>query len=352
MTDGRMLAEAIDMLGAGTAERDLDGFRARYPEARVRLVAQREEYDGSLHHALLIKERDGATISLSWCPDRALPWPLRGVHRAGEHLLLRVNGVETPVARAIACLDFIWDESRLADRLISDSLVREVLEEEPEPLTDAELQEAMDAFRRARGLLTGGAIRAWMDRNHISHLELEELVVLEASVARLRSRVAAGRVEDWFAAHGHELDVARVARVEFTDGPRVLAAEGFLDAVERAFADGTARPGEVFATLRRGELDPETADRVFGAAPGTVTGPFETEHGHLVIKVLAVEPAVLDGTVRDLVERRIFAEWIERRRSTAKIEWFWGTTERTGASGASGSSGAADPAGTAGRAGT
>lgn len=330
MADGRMLAQAVDLLSAGTAERDLDGFRAEHPWARIRLVGQREEYDGSLQHALLIKKRDGATISLSWCPDRALPWPLRGVHRAGEHLLLRVNGVETPVARAIACLDFIWDESRLADRLITDSLVREALEEAPEPLADTELQEAMDALRRARGLLTGGAVRAWMDRNHISHHELEELVVLEASVARLRSRVAAGRVEDWFTEHGHELDVARVARVEFTAaGPRVLDADGFLASVERAFADGTARPGEVFATLRRGELSPETAGQVFAAAPGTVIGPFESERGHLLLKVLAVQPAVLDDAVRDLVERRIFAEWVERRRSTAKIEWFWGTADRT-----------------------
>jgi putative peptide maturation system protein len=384
MADGRLLAEAIDLLSGGTPERDLDGFRAEHPSARVRLVRQREEYDGSLHHALLIKEGDGATISLSWCHDRALPWPLRGVHRAGEHLLLRVNGVETPVARAIACLDFIWDESRLADRLISDSLVREALEEEP--LTDAELQAAMDAFRRARGLLTGAAVRAWLDRHHISHPELEELVAVEASVARLRSRVAFGRLGPWLAEHGHELDVARVARVEFTAeaGPRALAADGFLDAVEQAFADGTARPGEVFAALRRGELDGEMADQVFGAAPGTVVGPFPTAHGHLLIKVLAVEPALLpattaphtpalnaitsgaatsgtaasdttafdtsalDATVRDLAERRIFADWIEQRRNAAKIEWFWGTADRTGAHG---SSGAEDPTGTAERTG-
>ncbi|GGO69616.1 TIGR04500 family putative peptide maturation system protein [Nonomuraea cavernae] len=332
MADGRMLAEAVGLLSAGAAERDLAAFRADHPAARVRLIRQREEYDGSLHHALLIKDGDGATISLSWCPDRALPWPLRGVHRAGEHLLLRVNGVETPVARAIACLDFIWDESRLADRLITDSLVRELLEEAPEPLTDAELQAATDAFRRARGLLTAGAVREWMDRNHLSHPELEELVAVEASVARLRSRVAGGQVEEWLAEHGHELDVARVARVEFAAGagPRVPDADGFLDAAERAFADGTARPGDVFATLRRGELDQETADQVFGATPGTVVGPFPTERGHLLIKVLAVEPAVLDATVRDLAERRIFADWLERRRSTAKIEWFWGTADRTG----------------------
>ncbi|NUP65657.1 MAG: hypothetical protein HOW71_26215, partial [Nonomuraea sp.] len=51
--------------------------------------------------------------------------------------------------------------------------------------------------------------------------------------------------------------------------------------------------------------------------------------GHLLVKVLAVEPAVLDGTARDLVERRIFGEWIEERRNAAKIEWFWGVAERT-----------------------
>ncbi|SET89043.1 TIGR04500 family putative peptide maturation system protein [Nonomuraea wenchangensis] len=330
MTYGPMLADAVGLLSSGEPERGLEGFRAAYPRVRTRLVAQREEFDGSLHHALLIKDGDGATISLSRCAERALPWPLRGVHRAGEHLLLRVNGVETPVARAIACLDFIWDESALADRLVADSLVREELEETREPLSDAALQEAMDAFRRARGLLTGEATRAWMERNRISHRELEELVALEAAVAALRSRVAEGRVEDWFAEHGAQLDVARVARAVFVTEPAAVPdAAGFLGAVERAFADGSARPGEVFATVRRGDLDGETAERIFGAPPGTVAGPFPVEGGHLLVKVLAVEPAVLDATVRDLVERRIFSEWIDERRNAAKIEWFWGIAERT-----------------------
>ncbi|MFG1946108.1 TIGR04500 family putative peptide maturation system protein [Nonomuraea sp. NPDC048826] len=328
MTDGPMLADAVGLLSSERPADGLAAFRAAYPRVRARLLAQREEFDGSLHHALLIKDGD-ATVSLSWCPDRALPWPLRGVHRAGEHLLLRVNGIETPVARAIACLDFIWDESALADRLVADSLVREELEETREPLTDAALQEAMDAFRRARGLLTAAATREWMERHRVSHRELEELVSLEAAVAALRKRVSEGRVEEWFAAHGAELDVARVARAEFVAEPAVPAPGGFLDAVERAFADGTARPGEVFATVRRGELDAGQAERIFATPPGQVAGPFRTEHGHLLVKVLAVEPAVLDAGTRDLVERRVFREWVERRRSTAKIEWFWGLAERT-----------------------
>lgn len=332
--DGRTLADAVGLLSGGTAERDLDAFRVGHPGVRARLIRQREEYDGSLHHALLLKDGSGATVSLSWCPETALPWPLRGVHRAAEHLLLRVNGVDTPVARAIACLDFIWDESRAADRLVRDGLVREVLEESPERFTDAELQDAMNAFRRARGLMTGEATRAWMDRNGLSHRELEELVATEASVARLRERVSAGLVEQWFAEHGHELDVARVVQVALDAGEGTRSGfaakpEDFLVAAERAFADGTATSGPIFVTLRRGELDTEAAGQVFGADPGTVVGPVETKDGAALFKVLAIVPAVLDGTVRDQIERRIFAEWIERRRSTAKIEWFWGTTDRT-----------------------
>ncbi|WP_214416503.1 TIGR04500 family putative peptide maturation system protein [Sphaerisporangium fuscum] len=329
LTDGRMLTEAIRLLSGGAAERDLETFRAGHPGIRARLVGQREEYDGSLHHALLVKGEDGSTVSLSWCPATALPWPLRGVHRAAEHLLLRVNGVDTPVSRAIACLDFVWDESRVADRLITDALVRESLEESPEHFTDAELQEALNAFRRARGLLTAEATRAWMDRHGISHVELEELVTAEASVARLRSRVAAGRVEEWFAAHGHELDVARVVQLTLTGEGAEVKPGSFLAAAERAFAGGEAAPAPLFATLRRGELAPEVAALVFRAAPGTVVGPVRTGDGEVLYKVLAVVPAVLDEAVRLEAERRIFAEWIERRRSTAKIEWFWGTADRT-----------------------
>ncbi|MEV4096724.1 TIGR04500 family putative peptide maturation system protein [Streptosporangium saharense] len=330
MTDGPTLAEALRVLTDGA---DLGAFRAANPDLRVRLVAQREEFDGSLQHALLIKEQDGSTVSLSWSPDLGLPWPLRGVHRAGEHLLLRVNGVETPVARAVACLDFVWDERGVADRLVTDCLVREALEEESEPISDAELQRAMDAFRRARGLLTGAATRAWMERNHLSHAELEELVAVEASVARLRSRIAAGHVEDWFAAHGHDLDVVRLARVVLVPGTP-LTGDGFLGDVERAFARGLAVPGEIFVAARGRELvaeiGEEAARTVMSAAPGTLAGPFPTDRGELTVKVLAVEPAVLDDTVRDLVEREIFAGWIERRRNAAKVEWFWGTAERTG----------------------
>ncbi len=40
--------------------------------------------------------------------------------------------------------------------------------------------------------------------------------------------------------------------------------------------------------------------------------------------------AELDADTRRRVERRVFDLWIDERRRAAKIEWFWGTTARTG----------------------
>ncbi|WP_214102733.1 TIGR04500 family putative peptide maturation system protein [Acrocarpospora catenulata] len=248
-----MLSDALDTLRdlAGTdpaeASDHLRRLRERHPDVRFRLLCQREEYDGSRHYDLLIKRAGEGTVSLSWCPEQNLPWPLRGVHRASELLLLRIDGVGVTVADAVARLDFLWDEARLMDRIVTATLLQAELTESPVELTDDELQEAVDAFRRARGLLTVEQTRAWMDQRCLTDVDLAALVAGEAAAARVRERVTAGRVESYFAEHQAE----------------------------------------------------------FGA--------------------------VLDDETRRRVERRIFDEWLAERRRAAKIEWFWGTTARTGA---------------------
>jgi putative peptide maturation system protein len=243
-----MLNDALDTLRA-MADTDpehvdelLKDLRERHPETRFRLLRQREEYDGSPHYDLLIKQPGQGTVSLSWCPDRALPWPLRGVHRAGEMMLLRVNGVAVPVADAVARMDFLWDDSRLMDRLVDSALLQQDLEEEPVEFAEGELQEAVDAFRRARGLLTERQTREWMERRSLTPADLERLVEGEAAAARIRQRVNEGRVS------GGEVNEGRVS-----------------------------------------------------------------------------EGRVSEGRVE-------FDAWMEERRESAKVEWFWGNSTRTGTS--------------------
>src|SRR5205085_1049945 len=115
---------------------------------------------------------------------------------------------------AIACLDFIWDEARLVERLLNVCLLQEALEQEPIEPSDAELQRAMDAFRRARRLYTAEETHDWMERHGITHEKLERLVANQALAARLCERVTEGQVEAAFEARRAEFDTARIARFD------------------------------------------------------------------------------------------------------------------------------------------
>jgi putative peptide maturation system protein len=321
-----MLDDALDTLRGlrdmepEQAQERLKDLRARHPEARFRLLWQREEWDDSLHYDLLVKSAAEGTISLSWSPDRALPWPLRGVHRASELLLLRVDGVDVTVADAVARVDFLWDEARLADRIVAGALLQADLEESPIELTPSELQVAVDAFRRARGLLTQEQTHAWLDRRSLTLLDLEKLVAGEAAAVRVRERVTAGKVESYFQEHRAEFGQARAARLSFPDPGSAwrAATEIGAGADFYAVAEQTAGASLVIESMSLAEVGP--------ARVGEIVGPTGDD---ALLKVISVSPATLDPRTRRLVQERIFDEWLDERRRAAKIEWFWGTTART-----------------------
>ncbi len=183
------------------------------------------------------------TASLSFCPDRAVPWPLRGAHRWSDKDLLRVNDTVLGVDQALAALDFIWDEARITDLLVNACLVREALDKDPITLSDEELQDALDAFRRGRKLYTAEDTHRWMKRHGLTHEKVEALVADEAIVARLRQRVTAGRLDAYFEAHRADFDLAMLARIEVPDegdarrlADQVRSGElSFFDAAQQQF---------------------------------------------------------------------------------------------------------------------
>src|SRR5215470_14545278 len=134
------------------AKQRLRAVQEKSPGIALDLVWEEEGYDQSVHYDVLLHLAHEGTVSLSFCPDRAVPWPLRGVHRSRDGDLLRVNATVMRIDQAIGCLDFIWNEDRIVDRLISVCIIQEELEKNPLELSEAELQHAMDAFRRAHRL--------------------------------------------------------------------------------------------------------------------------------------------------------------------------------------------------------
>src|SRR6185503_13706314 len=65
-------------------------LQTRQPGTKLELLWEEEPYDRFVHYDVLLDLPDG-TLSLSFCPARAVPWPLRGAHRWSDADLVRVN---------------------------------------------------------------------------------------------------------------------------------------------------------------------------------------------------------------------------------------------------------------------
>ncbi|HKQ78120.1 MAG TPA: TIGR04500 family putative peptide maturation system protein [Blastocatellia bacterium] len=322
------------------AKARLSLLQKRHPHTGMNLLWEEEAYDGSVHYDALLRLSEGATVSLSFCPERAMPWPLRGAHRWSETELARVNDTVLRVEQAIACLDFIWNEAPIINRLINVCLIQEEFERDPVELTDAELQFGMDGFRRAHKLYSAEDTYFWMRQRGMTHERLERLVADNLAVARLRDRIAEGRVEIYFEDHCADFDTVHIARIEFSDEEsarrlhrRILTGEvDFYEAAQSHFlaAAGGAKMTErsLFASIRRHEASGELGAAVFAADQGEVVGPARVEDGYAIAHVLSSTPARLDDATRAAIKEILFEEWLSERRQAARIEWHWGNSER------------------------
>jgi putative peptide maturation system protein len=323
-----------------TARARLQPLRARHPGADIDVVWEEQAFDGSMHFDALIRPGTAQTISLSVCPDRDLPWPLRGLQRWKDSDLLRVNGVVLSVADAIAQLDALWERAPLMQRLIDRCLVDERLSREPLEVSDDEIQHAFDTLRRSRGLLTPAAFEAWMKDSGVSWATLEGMATQLARTARLRERTVGHRVDAVLADDLAGFDLVALATVQTRAAEAaqalreaaVAGGRGLLHAAQEMFA----RHPDVQVALRRvrrHQLDNAVARALAayeadaGAALPPVVAVADGEV-HLLAEVLQVEPARADDPeVRRAAAARLYEEWLREQRRAARIEWFWGRTD-------------------------
>lgn len=344
----RALIDSLDCLAdlvqAGTqpeeARKRVRLLHADHPDIKMELLWEEQPYDRSVHYDMLLHPPTRGTVSLSFCPDRGLPWPLRGVHPSSAKDLVRVNKTVLQVDQAIACLDFMGEDSRAMKRLVNVCLVQEALEEDPIELTHWELQCAMDRFRRARRLYRAVDTFRWLQERGITHAQLEQRVRDEAIVTKLREKVTAGRVEKYFESHQADFDTAVVACIVGTDEGGVKRSYEeicrgtmtFYEAAQHWFLNKIESSGnpslEVFTVLKRCEVPPDAASVVFAASPGDLVGPLCSGHTYTILRVLSVIPARLDRRTRSEIQKILFEKWLMSRREAAVIEWLWGNASQ------------------------
>ena len=172
----------------------------------------------------------------------------------------------------------------------------------------------------------------------------ERFVANQVMVAKLRDRVTASHVEEYFAEHQADFDTAYFAQINFSDAEsthrtytQIRTGElDFYEAAQHRFlaSECSGQPtGDLFTVALRRQVSPELGTAVFQAIPGAVLGPIRTAEGYAIVRVLAFEPARLDERTHRAIAESLFEAWLAERRQTAIIEWYWGNASQTSQAG-------------------
>jgi putative peptide maturation system protein len=340
----RVVADALALLVQFRAERvpvdvawdAIRRLRDRYPSRSIDLVWENESYLDRIHYDILL-ELWGGTLSIGYCADEDVPWPVRGLQRVNEALVVRVNDDPVQVAEVVTSLDYAWHDLHVGRHLINMSLIAQEIRDRKIEVSDDELVSALTAFRVRRRLFSAAAVEQWLAEHGASQAQLEHHLRQDMARDELRRQVIGGpdAIAAYFAAHRADLERILIAKIHLADRAAADALHAELrDAPQRLLAAAQQRfiqgatSGDLFATLRRDELDPDHAAQLFTTEPGQLAPVLPSGDGFEVAQVLRRLPAVLDDETRALIGDRLFDHWLVEQRACARVEWFWGAAER------------------------
>ncbi len=316
-------------------------LRKRYTDLKLDLLSEVEEFDHSLHYDALLREPGFGTVSISYCQEKAVPWPMRGVHRWSDADLVRVNTKVITVDQVIALLDFIWDEATITDRIINQALMQQELERSEYNVSDEELQHEVDTFRKSRHLHNAAETEKWLADHGLSHEKLESYLTDSILFLKLKEQAVEGKVEDYFFEHFDELEQIQVAQIVVDNEETARWLSGRIKRGELEFyavaesqsletMAAASKPAPLFVNLKSGDLDQVDRNELRSAAVGQIVGPIRTSDGTVVVKLLGRNEAQLDEATRNEITETLFDQWLAVQRSMVRVEWCWGNISKTG----------------------
>ncbi|MGV9773106.1 TIGR04500 family putative peptide maturation system protein [Streptosporangium sp. NPDC003464] len=340
------LADAVELLRGlpatpetvDDAHRSVRAWAAERPWLHAQLVVDEPPGTARVGYDLLLEHPEGGAVALSAEVDDGIPWLVdHSTHWAAANIL-SVDGVGLSIAAALSAIRSLGArDRRVHEQLVDHRILLNEMENDPRPATDAETRQAADEFRRRRGLTTREQTLDWLARTGISEKGFWGHAKLQARTARVRGRFAGEPARRYLAEHPEEFTLRRAAWVT---GPRPEELRALVDGpvtefVSRAATALVSAPGAGSPTVRRdggrgahlqaaAMLTSRLPEPLRTVPEETAVGPVPYEGGHLagvVYEVLPPDPEAPE--VLDAARDAAFQAWLDERRRTSDIRWFW-----------------------------
>jgi putative peptide maturation system protein len=327
------LGDAVELLrelprhrhGERDARSRFEQFKAAHAGLPCRLVVHSKPGSDDIDFDMLLTIQDVGSLTLSWHPDHGIPWTALMADHWAANYVLTVNGASTSIQSALLYLSArLQRRPDLMRDLVDRSLIFAAIGDTSPRIDDAELDAAVDAFRRGQGLFSGDAMQRWLDEMQLTMETLEELVAQSLQLQKFKEATVAAQVRPYFAAHRNNFDRLTVVRLE-----------GMTHASARRIANTWRRSKNcpIFSTRGR-SLDAQNGriDTLFacdlpadfvGKFAGSIVGPVTSLDKFSVGQIVRVEAARFDRSTRERIGNLLFESWLADQRSKAAIRWHW-----------------------------
>ena len=213
----------------------------------------------------------------------------------------------------------------LIEQFVRDRLTVQAAKKQGIRVSEQEIQERADQFRRARGLHRASDTNKYLDALHVGLDEFEAFLTDGLYQEKMLARVCSEQaVQAHFKLNSPRFDSIEVSHI-------VLDAEGKAKEMISVLADDpdsfdemadTREHGGLIGKVLRGSLRTDIEAKVFNAAVGELLGPFISADRTVfeIFKVKAKHPARLDDDTATEVRRLLREEWLRARAQEHVIE--------------------------------
>jgi putative peptide maturation system protein len=337
-TARQIAAALVEHLVADSPELDaaVARLRAQHGDVSLRVLRRNQAFDGQSELDLLVGFDQVGTLLMSYGRDSGLPWPLRSVFRWRDGEVASINGRAFTFEELAGMLDFMWTDRQLLRTIVDSHLVDEAIAERGLGASDDELQDAMDAYRAARGLEDPEATEAWLKNQGLSHHLFEQIIEKHVAAGKLRDQVVGGLEQAHFEQASDDYrgvylgELIYPTRDQAAEAWRRLAEmpQAFFELAQDALVDAQASKTPSRHVWAH-ELAPEEREQVLQRGAGAVLAPRALGNRFVVTQVQAVLAPRYDESTRRAIRDRLFDAWLADRHAEATIEWYWGRRDDT-----------------------
>jgi peptidylprolyl isomerase len=245
--------------------------------------------------------------------------------------IVKIDGQAVDIAEFMRALKLTGQFQGLLEQFVRDRLAAMGGKKAGIQVSEAEIQERADQFRRVRGLHRASDTNKYLDAMRISLDEFEAFIVDSLYQEKMIEKVCNDQaVRAYFKLNSPKFDSIEVSHIVLDSEGKAKEMIAVLRddpdsfdemAREHSIADTRERGGLIGKVLR-GSLRNDVEAKVFNAAAGDLLGPFASADRTVfeIFRVNAKHAARLDDDTTTEVRRLLREEWLRARAQEHAIE--------------------------------